>query len=73
MMRKNLSKLKPCPLCGSTHVEYNFELYETRGIKTVAFKIWCEDCGIELPTMGTSCVDRAVKRWNERAGGESHG
>lgn len=63
-------KLKPYPLCGSTHVERGFEEYISDGIVGVAFKIRCQECGVELNEVGMACTDRATKKWNRRAGEE---
>ncbi len=64
-------KLKPCPLCGSPHIERGFDEYISDGIIGVVFKIRCQECGVELNEVGMSCSDRAAKKWNRRAGEEA--
>ncbi len=70
MLKRNL---KPCPLCGSKHIEHDFDEYIRNGSIGIVYRIHCEDCGVELNEVGMSCSDRAVKKWNRRAGEEAEG
>lgn len=51
-----MSKLKPCPFCGSEHV------YVSK-IKKSVYRVECWCCGASIE----SCIGEAIKWWNTRA------
>lgn len=55
-------ELKPCPCCGSTHLETTENVNESNNLGRCG-AVWCE-CGLH---MSARSLDDAVTRWNARA------
>ena len=59
-----MDKLKPCPFCGSTEIDFGIGTGTLRGFGYVQ----CENCGAEIREV-TKCknADTAIEAWNRRA------
>ncbi|MBQ6664146.1 MAG: Lar family restriction alleviation protein [Synergistaceae bacterium] len=60
-------KLKPCPYCGSTQVDF-FASFGDKDTNQNYMNIECLSCGAQGPTkLGE---EQAIKAWNNRAAGQ---
>ena len=55
-------ELKPCPCCGSTHLETTENVNESNNLGRCG-AVWCE-CGLH---MSARSLEEAMTRWNARA------
>lgn len=55
-------ELKPCPCCGSTHLETTENINESNNLGRCG-AVWCE-CGLH---MSARSLEEAMARWNARA------
>lgn len=55
-------ELKPCPCCGSTHLETTENVNESNNLGRCG-AVWCE-CGLH---MSARSLEEAMARWNARA------
>lgn len=55
-------ELKPCPCCGSTHLETTANVNESNNLGGCG-AVWCE-CGLH---MSARSLEEAMARWNARA------
>lgn len=55
-------ELKPCPCCGSTHLETTANVNESNNLGRCG-AVWCE-CGLH---MSARSLEEAMARWNARA------
>lgn len=55
-------ELKPCPCCGSTHLETTANVNESNNLGRCG-AVWCE-CGLH---MSARSLEEAMARWNSRA------
>ena len=58
-----MTKLKPCPFCGSTDVHLVVERCET----TITCSITCKDCNVWVDHMfDAMSKEQAIELWNRR-------
>ena len=59
-----MNKLKPCPFCGSTDIDYGVYTGTMRGFDYVQ----CQECGAEIHAAeGKEYLKEVIERWNRRA------
>ncbi len=59
-----MMKIKPCPFCGSTEIDYGICNGTLRGFGYVQ----CENCGAEIvEATKRKNADTAIEAWNRRA------
>lgn len=65
-MTERTQKLKPCPFCGSSHVEAFCQYEEDCPDRSVIVR--CHSCDAQSAQMiGRGKIDMAIAAWNRRA------
>ena len=64
-----MAKLKPCPFCGSTNIQYlisgHFQPWDDAEMR-LWYHCSCYDCGAETDTGGCRTMKEATQAWNRR-------